>query len=122
MAMLPGKARLFVRIWAWFVIVSVLLKTRPVPEVVRQLTVTPTSPRRQTPPRRLGRAVWRSLSLARYRPRCLTTSLVLYRLIAEQGQSAEVVIGLPQEPLDNKAHAWVEIDGVDVGPPPGRQG
>jgi hypothetical protein len=42
--------------------------------------------------------------------------------MAEQGQSAEVVIGLPQEPLDNKAHAWVEIDGVDVGPPPGRQG
>jgi hypothetical protein len=57
-----------------------------------------------------------------YHPRCLTAALVLYRLLREQGESAELVVGLPREPLDKTAHAWIEVDGVDVGPPPGRQG
>jgi hypothetical protein len=73
-------------------------------------------------PARLGRAVWRSLSIAGYQPRCLTSSLILYRLLIEQGQLGELVLGLPHEPLDNKAHAWIEIGGTDVGPPPGKQG
>jgi len=47
---------------------------------------------------------------------------VLYRLLREQGDAAELVIGLPKNPADKSAHAWVELDGVDVGPPPGRNG
>ncbi len=47
-------------------------------------------------------------------------SLVLFRLLREQGTEAEVVIGLPQHAKDKNAHAWVEVGGVDVGPPPGR--
>lgn len=121
-ARLAMKASLFVRVWVWFVIITVLLRIRPLPELVGRLTVAPTPPLPQTPPRRLGRAVWRSLSIAGYRPRCLTASLVLYRLLAEQGRSAELVVGLPPEPTDNRAHAWVEVNGVDVGPPPGKQG
>ena len=35
---------------------------------------------------------------------------------------AELVIGLPKNPADKAAHAWVELDGIDVGPPPGRNG
>jgi len=31
-----------------------------------------------------------------------------------------VVIGLPQQPMSEAAHAWVEVAGIDVGPPPGR--
>lgn len=31
-----------------------------------------------------------------------------------------LVIGLPEEPVDERAHAWVELEGRDVGPPPGR--
>jgi hypothetical protein len=45
--------------------------------------------------------------------------MVLYRLLEGQGIDAELVIGLPREPRDKDAHAWVEVDGVDVGPPPG---
>ena len=48
------------------------------------------------------------------------SSLVLYRLLREQGDDAELVIGLPQTPADKDAHAWVELAGRDVGPPPGR--
>jgi hypothetical protein len=119
---LAKKTSLFVRIWAWFVLITLMLRIRPLPELVRRLTVTPMVPRPQTSPRRLGYAVWRSLSVGRYRPRCLTASLILYRLLAEQGHSGEVVLGLPSEAFDKKAHAWVEIDGIDVGPPPGKHG
>jgi hypothetical protein len=116
------KAWLFVRIWSWFVAISLLLRLRPLPSIVRGLSPTRDSARSPIPPVRLGRAVQRSLSPLGYEPRCLTASLVLYRLLAEQGDSPELVLGLPREPLDNKAHSWVEIDGLDVGPPPGRHG
>jgi hypothetical protein len=33
-----------------------------------------------------------------------------------------LVIGLPREAITKDAHAWVELDGTDVGPPPGRAG
>ena len=32
----------------------------------------------------------------------------------------QLVIGLPHTPADKDAHAWVELAGTDVGPPPGR--
>jgi len=71
-------------------------------------------------PRRLGRIVARVLHVGPWRARCLHTSMVLFRLLREQGDTAELVIGLPREPRDKDAHAWVEIDGSDIGPPPGR--
>jgi hypothetical protein len=49
-------------------------------------------------------------------------ALVLFRLLREQGDAAELVIGLPENPGGKDAHAWVELEGVDVGPPPGRSG
>ena len=64
----------------------------------------------------------RSLHLGPLRPRCLTSSLVLYRLLREQGDDPVVVIGLPPKALDHEAHAWVELDDRVIGPPPGRAG
>jgi hypothetical protein len=82
-----------------------------------------TNPRKgRYPPALLSRAVYRSLQLGPLRPRCLTSSLVLYRLLREQGDEAEVVIGLPAAARDHAAHAWVELDNRDIGPPPGRRG
>jgi hypothetical protein len=52
----------------------------------------------------------------------LFSALVLYRLLRAQGDRAELVIGLPSDARTKDAHAWVELDGVDVGPPPGRSG
>jgi Transglutaminase-like superfamily len=71
---------------------------------------------------RLSRAVDCSLRIGTHRPRCIVNAVVLYRLLREQGDQAELIIGLPATPADKDAHAWVEIDGVDVGPPPGRSG
>ena len=62
----------------------------------------------------------RSLGLGPIRARCLFTSMVLFRLLRDQGDEPELVIGLPIEPKDKDAHAWVELGGRDVGPPPGR--
>ena len=44
----------------------------------------------------------------------------MYGMLREDGVAAELVIGLPSSPASQVAHAWVEIDGRDVGPPPGR--
>ena len=70
----------------------------------------------------LSRAVDRTLRLGSRRPSCLASSLVLYSLLREQGDAAKLAVGLRERPTDKTAHAWVELDGVDVGPPPGSHG
>jgi Transglutaminase-like superfamily len=116
---LRAKAGLALRIWALYPRVLAGLRREQLPAFVARLGRTE---RRRAPhsPARLSRAVDRSLRLGARKPRCLVSSLVLYRLLREQGDDAELVIGLPQTPADKEAHAWVELAGVDVGPPPGR--
>ncbi len=77
---------------------------------------------RTVEPRRLGRLVHRVMNLGPLRPRCLMMSLVFFRELRRQGTPAELVIGLPAAPTDPTAHAWVEVEGEVVGPPPGRLG
>jgi hypothetical protein len=119
---LASKAAIVVRTWIAFLVVYVGVKRHPLPELLGRLGTTERgrfhSPRIDA--RRLGRIVGRVLRLPRYRPRCLYSALVLYRLLRRQGDAPQLVIGLPHRPLDKDAHAWVELDGVDVGPPPGR--
>ncbi len=114
-----AKARLALRIWLLFPRVLVGLRRQKLPVYVAHLGER--GPRRAPlSPARLSRAVDRSLRLGSRQPRCLVSALVLYGLLREQGDAAELVIGLPQSAADKDAHAWVELDGVDVGPPPGR--
>jgi hypothetical protein len=114
-----AKVKLILRIaasWAW---VGVGLRHRPMPDLVAALRNSrTTAPALQ--PRRLSRVVDRVMRIGSFQPRCIIRALVLYRLLREQGSLPEVVIGLPHDPMDHLAHAWVEIDGVDVGPRPGR--
>lgn len=114
-----AKARLALRIWRSYARVKRGLRRRPLPQLVEALvgTADESAPLR---PRHLGLAVDRALHLGPIRPRCLTSSLVLYNLLREQGDEAVLVIGLPGEARDHAAHAWVELDGLDVGPPPGK--
>ena len=114
-----AKARLALRIWTLYPRVLAGLRREQLPAFVARFGQTG-SPRTRLPPARLSHAVDRSLRLGARKPRCLVSSLVLYRLLREQGDDAELVIGLPQTPADKEAHAWVELDGADVGPPPGR--
>ncbi len=102
--------------------VRVGLRRRPLPEVVRRLRCPPRLRIRRLEPRRLGSIVDRVLSVGPLRPRCLVTALVHYRLLRRQGTAAELVVGLPPTPTGPDAHAWIEVDRREVGPPPGRLG
>lgn len=115
------KVRLALRVWGCYVRVRVGLRRAPLPAFVRELGTAPVRGDSH-PPALLNLAVHRALHLGPLRPRCLTRSLVLYRLLREQGDGAEVVIGLPREATGHAAHAWVELDARVVGPPPGRNG
>jgi hypothetical protein len=115
-----NKVLLAVRIWRRFIVVRALLRREPLPEVIRRFGQLPRRNRQRLSPRLLSRAVHRSLRLGSRRPTCLVSSLVLFRLLREQGDPAEVVIGLPGVARSKDAHAWVEVHEVDIGPPPGR--
>jgi hypothetical protein len=116
-----SKVRLALRIWTAFLGVVLDTRRRTLPEVVDMLgRPRPARSGKSVHPVALGRAVHRALGGSRVR--CVYQALVLYRLLAEQGDDAEVVIGLPAHAGDQRAHAWVEIDGLEVGPPPGRMG
>lgn len=114
---LRAKTRLFLRVWITYAHVRRGLGRGPLPAFVRELGDAPVRAERH-PPLLLSLAVHRSLKALR--PRCLTGALVLYRLLHEQGDPAELVIGLPPDATGHAAHAWVELAGRDVGPPPGR--
>lgn len=116
---LAVKVHLAMRIWATYVRVSRGVKKTPLAQLTRELGQgEPLAPHHS--PELLSHAVGRCLRLGRYQARCLIGSLVLYKLLRNQGDSAELVIGLPPNAVDHRAHAWVELGGRDVGPPPGR--
>ncbi len=120
---ISAKLRMVRRIWQDYIRIRLALRRTALPAVVERLHQTPAD-RHALPlePHRLGRIVRRAMGVGPFRPRCLAMSLVLFRELRRQGTAAELVIGLPPKPTDHKAHAWVEVDGQVVGPPPGRLG
>lgn len=116
------KVLLAIRIWFTFLVIRARLRGGNLDRLVGRLA----RPRGGAPrighldPRRLGRIVHRVLWVGPFEPRCIFTALVLFRLLCRQGDRAQLVIGLPSRAATKDAHAWVEIDGIDVGPPPGR--
>lgn len=123
MLSITEKARLAARVWVRFGLVTVALRRKALPALVGELAETDgSSAERSYSPATLSNAVHRSLRLGSRRPRCLVQALVLFRLLREQGEPAELLIGLPPQAANQEAHAWVELRGRDVGPPPGRHG
>lgn len=119
---LATRAGLAVLVLHDLLVVTVGLRRRRLPDLVQALRGRAFLRIRPFEPRRLGKIVYRVLSPGTYTPRCLVTSLVLLRMLRRQGTAADVVIGLPPEPATHETHAWVEVDGREVGPPPGRLG
>jgi hypothetical protein len=119
-----AKARLALRVWARYLSIRPRISRTSVPRLAEALAEGggPGTRRPRTSPYRLSRAVERSLHIGPWRPRCLTNALVLYRLLREQGDDAQLVIGLPTDAATHEAHAWVELGGLDLGPAPGRSG
>lgn len=113
---LVEKVRLVIRIWRCFLVVRVRAGREPLPRFVaafgRPQGITP----RRIAPRRLSKAVAKSLRAGPWQTTCLVNAIVLYRLLREQGDPAELVIGLPNGAADHRGHAWVELDSIDLGP------
>ena len=116
-----GKLRLASVIVARYVRVRIDLSRYPLPELVARYSRRKPSPRNHAVGT-LRRGVDRLLVLPGRPMRCLPRALVLYSLLVEQEQDPRLVVGLPKVPTSVRAHAWVEIDGVDVGPSPGQNG
>lgn len=119
---LRQKASVALRAWYWFPLVHAGLRRQRLPLFVQRLSTVKRPRSTRLPAERVGRGVERVLRLGPKRARCLIAALVLFRLLREQGEPAELVIGMPLLPSSEDAHAWVEIAGVDVGPPPGHRG
>jgi hypothetical protein len=113
------KASIAIRAWRSFVRVKTDLRRVPLPRLVSELGRDPAPPSGLSP-RRLGVVVQKALTVGPVQPRCLISALVLYDLLRREGREPALVIGLPDSPATKDAHAWVELDGADVGPPPGR--
>lgn len=118
-AALASRALLAVRVWRAYARVQLEMRRRPLQEIVPRLR-RPTRRHPAHPPVRIGRAIRGCLRVGSRRPRCLIVSLVMLRVLHEQGVEGDLVIGLPERPEGPEAHAWIEIEGRDVGPPPGR--
>jgi hypothetical protein len=115
-----SKVVLALRTVYWFGVVRSELPRRPLPQIVERLrSVRRTRPSR-LPAGMLARGVARLLTIGPLKARCIVMALVAFRLLREQGDDPELVIGLEPNPRSGDAHAWLEIDGRDVGPPPGR--
>ena len=116
---LATKAQVVLRIWRCFLRITFRDPREPLPDFIARLGRVDGHRGDRMPPIRLRRAILRALHIGPWRPTCLANALVLYRLLREQGDSAELVIGLPREAITHEAHAWVELNGRDLGPFPG---
>jgi hypothetical protein len=117
---LRERAALALRVWGAYARVKLATRRRPLPEAVARVAAgAGTSPHRYSP-ERLSRAVDACLWPVAGRPRCLFSSLTLFRLLTQQGERPDLVIGVEEGARTHRAHAWVELGGRDVGPPPGR--
>ncbi|MGH7444947.1 MAG: lasso peptide biosynthesis B2 protein [Longimicrobiales bacterium] len=117
---LSHRTRTAIRIVTAFVLIRRMMGRSELPDLVHHLASSARPHRAAQHPRTLGRAVAAVLRVGPLRARCLVTSLVLYRLLREDGYAPVLVIGMPEKADTPMAHAWVEIAGHDVGPPPGR--
>jgi Transglutaminase-like superfamily len=116
---LRTKSSIAFNAWRSFARVQMDLRRLPLPRVVSELG-RGSAPPSGLSPTRLGVVVQKALTVGPVQPRCLISALVLYDLLRREGEEPTLVIGLPDSPATKDAHAWVELEGLDVGPPPGR--
>jgi hypothetical protein len=116
------RIRVGARIAARYARARWLMATKTLPAAVKTLDRQARPSELGLTPEQLARGVDRVLRIGRRPLRCLPRALVLYSLLADDGQDPTLVIGVLETSAIPDAHAWVEIHGVDVGPPPGRSG
>lgn len=122
----PGEFSLLLRMAAWIVALSVLIRVFPLPKVL-SLVATPArgqkSLRQRVTQERLAQLVDALLGLnfLCFTPTCWKRAPILHRYLALSGIRTRIVFGLRKEKESLLAgHAWLEADGhplLEASPP-----
>ena len=115
--MVRGEAGTLLRAWLSLLWVDLGLRWLPFPRLQRWAQYAPGKTGREdrTRGRRLAGLVSTAARHHLYPMTCLRRSLVLQRMLRQEGFAAELCIGVRKEDGGLQAHAWVEVDGEPVG-------
>jgi hypothetical protein len=112
----PQAAGLVLRMGAWVIIVSLLIKICPLPRLLRLVTLHPrrSAEDHTIPPGELARLLDHLLraNVWVFTPTCWKRAIILHRYLALNGTATSIVFGVRQSSeriLDG--HSWLEIEG-----------
>jgi Transglutaminase-like superfamily len=115
----PGEAVLLIRMGAWVLLLSSLIKVQSLPRAL-QFISTPVRGRsadEQQTATRLAQAVdvLLAMNIFVYRPRCWKRAAILHRYLALHGIDSQINFGMRKE-VDGtlSGHAWLERGGAPI--------
>jgi hypothetical protein len=115
----PGEAILLIRMSAWILLLSSLIKVQSLPRAL-QVISTPVRGRsadEQQTAARLAQAVdlLLEMNIFVYRPRCWKRAAILHRYLALHGIDSQINFGMRKE-VDGtlSGHAWLERGGAPI--------
>jgi len=111
----PAERRALLRAWALLLLTPLLLRLRPLPRLLSSIRAERGAP---LDPERVA---WLVSAAARYAPGagCLPVALVTASMLARQGTSATLRVGVARYAGHLTAHAWLEHDGRPLLTAPG---
>jgi hypothetical protein len=115
----PARAWLMVRMAAWVIALSFLVKLCPLPRTLRLVSATTRRKQNGYAARsdELSTAIDAVLGMnfLIFKPNCWKRAAVLHRYLALQGAATTIVFGLRREPEGElKGHAWLEYEGRPI--------
>ena len=124
----PARAWLLLRMAAWVVILSLLIRVMPLPRIMRLMTPRTSRPRRPSSDAPLVQTeLARLLDLLLNRnfwvftPTCWKRAPVLHRFLALHGIETRILFGVRREDTGTlSGHAWLEAGGeplLETTPP-----
>ena len=101
-------------------VMPVVLRLRPLPDVLALCDRAPLRARHRHSPASLAHRTHRWLAHGRgpWTSSCLTRSLVLYAMLRQHGYEPRFAVGVAGNEQQFEAHAWVTIGGMPVMDPP----
>jgi transglutaminase superfamily protein len=110
----PARAWLLVRMAAWVVILSGLVRVLTLPRALRFVaTEVRTNSKDDIDVNSLSSAIDTMLGLDVwvFTPKCWKRATVLHRYLALNGIATSIVFGVRKEADELKGHAWLQADG-----------
>jgi len=103
--------------WVWVMRVEWRRRRLPFGDLVAWLESVPSRAASTVPHEAVFAAIRRAYVLSPFRPTCLRESLAALGLLRSLGFPARLAIGVKVAEAPVDAHAWVELNGVALGPP-----